>query len=113
MPHAAPLLAKQNVYCSLGGNALTLRFQKDLFQKASLLKTGILLFSPWVVEQNVDRSHTERHTKRIEFKAAWLLWSFYVEAGMKGPITQIRTCMPCDGLAADLTEHSLIYSSPL
>lgn len=35
------------------------------------------------------------------------------ETGMKDSITQIRTCMQCAGVAADLTEHSLIWTLPL
>lgn len=37
----------------------------------------------------------------------------HVETGMKGSITQIRTWMQCAGPAADLTEHSLIWTTPL
>lgn len=44
MQHTTPLLAKHNDYCHLGGNALTLRFQNDLYDKSSLLKTRVLLF---------------------------------------------------------------------
>lgn len=74
--HTTLLLAKQNDDCCLGENALTL-CSKDLFEKSSLIKTGVLLFF-WVIEQNLDRSHTERHTKRIEFKGAWLSGRFYM-----------------------------------
>lgn len=37
----------------------------------------------------------------------------HVETSMKGSITRIRTRMQFAGLAADLTEHSLIWMSPL